>query len=109
MEGVVTLERLTLTSPPLEGVVLRYGQIYGPGTEQRRAGRSAPLHVDAAAHAALLAIKVPNRGFSISPRTPATSQSQRHAASLGGDPGFRLRNGEAAGVLSATTHRSQSV
>ena len=26
------LERLTLPSQPIEGVVLRYGHLYGPGT-----------------------------------------------------------------------------
>jgi nucleoside-diphosphate-sugar epimerase len=30
--GVAILEEAVLNSPPLEGVVLRYGQIYGPGT-----------------------------------------------------------------------------
>ena len=35
VEGVATLEQLTTMSPPLEGVVLRYGQIYGPGTGLR--------------------------------------------------------------------------
>jgi nucleoside-diphosphate-sugar epimerase len=30
-EGVQALERLTLESPPLEGIVLRYGRLYGPG------------------------------------------------------------------------------
>ena len=36
--------------------VLRYGQIYGPGTGTNAATGSAPLHVDAAAYAALLAL-----------------------------------------------------
>jgi nucleoside-diphosphate-sugar epimerase len=31
-EGVATLERLTTSSPPIDGVVLRYGHLYGPGT-----------------------------------------------------------------------------
>src|SRR5262245_25046185 len=30
--GVATLERLTISSPPIDGVVLRYGHLYGPGT-----------------------------------------------------------------------------
>ena len=109
VEGIVTLERLTLTSPPLEGVVLRYGQIYGPGTSSDEPAGSAPLHVDAAAHAASLAIKEPNRGFSISPEDTGYVSIAKARRELGWDPGFRLRNREAAGVLSATTHRSQSV
>jgi hypothetical protein len=55
--GIVALERLTLSSPPIEGVVLRYGYLYGPGTGADLAGEAPPLHVDAAASAALLAIK----------------------------------------------------
>ena len=30
--GVVTLERLAISSPPIEGIVLRYGHLYGPHT-----------------------------------------------------------------------------
>ena len=39
-----------------EGIVLRYGLLYGPGTWFEREKRGKPgLHVDAAAQAALLA------------------------------------------------------
>jgi nucleoside-diphosphate-sugar epimerase len=56
LEGVHALERLTLSSE-LSGVVLRYGMLYGPGTGQdNRDGLSVPVHVDAAALAAVLAI-----------------------------------------------------
>jgi len=56
LEGVHALERLTLSSE-LSGVVLRYGMLYGPGTGQDNDdGLSIPVHVDAAAHAAVLAI-----------------------------------------------------
>jgi nucleoside-diphosphate-sugar epimerase len=108
VEGVVTIERLTLTSPPLEGVVLRYGQIYGPGTSSDEPAGSAPLHVDAAAHAALLAIEGAKPGiFNIAEDTGYVSIAKARRE-LGWDPGFRLRIGE-TGVLSATTHRSQRV
>ena len=56
VDGVWELERLSLTSRPLEGIVLRYGQLYGPGTGRDKPEGSCPLHVDAAARAALLAI-----------------------------------------------------
>jgi nucleoside-diphosphate-sugar epimerase len=46
--GVATLERLTMSSPPIDGVVLRYGHLYGPGTGTNAAETPA-LHVDAAA------------------------------------------------------------
>lgn len=54
--GVVALERQVLQSPPLAGIVLRYGQLYGPGTGVDTPTGGSPLHVDAAAYAALLAI-----------------------------------------------------
>jgi nucleoside-diphosphate-sugar epimerase len=54
--GVIALENSTLNAPPLKGIVLRYGRLYGPGTGIDEAPASLPLHVDAAAYAALLAI-----------------------------------------------------
>ena len=109
VEGVVALERLTTTSPPLEGVVLRYGQIYGPGTSSEEPTGSTPLHVDAAAHAALLAIEGAKPGiFNIAEDTGYVSIAKARRE-LGWDPGFRLRFRETTGVLSATTHRSQRV
>jgi nucleoside-diphosphate-sugar epimerase len=58
LEGVHVLESLTLNSIRLRGAVLRYGMLYGPGTgKEDREGLSIPLHVDAAAHAAVLAIQ----------------------------------------------------
>lgn len=54
--GVIALERSVLDSPPLDGVVLRYGHLYGPNTGAEHADPPA-VHVDAAARAALLAIE----------------------------------------------------
>jgi nucleoside-diphosphate-sugar epimerase len=56
MDGVAALENYTLNSPPLQGLVLRYGHLYGPGTGADAPQGAMPLHVDAAAYAALLAI-----------------------------------------------------
>jgi nucleoside-diphosphate-sugar epimerase len=56
VRGVAALEDQTLNAPALEGVVLRYGRFYGPGTGTNQAPEVAPLHVDAAAYAALLAL-----------------------------------------------------
>jgi nucleoside-diphosphate-sugar epimerase len=60
--GVATLERLTISSPPIDGIVLRYGHLYGPGTGTDTAEAPA-LHVDAAAWAAVLAIEKARRGI----------------------------------------------
>jgi len=57
VHGVAELERLAFNSPPLDGILLRYGQLYGPGTGRDKPEGACPLHVDAAARAALLAIK----------------------------------------------------
>jgi nucleoside-diphosphate-sugar epimerase len=96
VEGVVTLERLTTASPPLEGVVLRYGQIYGPGTGRDAPTGSAPLHVDAAAHAALLAIDRAKPGiFNIAGESTFVS-SAKARGELGWDPRFRLDARQAA-------------
>jgi nucleoside-diphosphate-sugar epimerase len=56
-EGVAALERETLHSPPLEGIVLRYGRFYGPGTGKDDAPSELPCHVDVAARAALTALE----------------------------------------------------
>jgi nucleoside-diphosphate-sugar epimerase len=56
-EGVAALERQTLHSPPLEGIVLRYGRLYGPGTGKDEPPAELPCHVDVAARAALKAVQ----------------------------------------------------
>jgi nucleoside-diphosphate-sugar epimerase len=54
VEGVKALEDAVLTLP--EGIVLRYGYLYGPGTWFEAPARPPSLHVDAAAEAAVLAL-----------------------------------------------------
>ena len=54
--GVVELERRVLESPPLAGVVLRYGRLYGPGTGAEVAAAPS-VHIDAAAWATVLAVE----------------------------------------------------
>jgi nucleoside-diphosphate-sugar epimerase len=54
--GVRGLEDATLGAVGLDGIVLRYGRLYGPGTWYPTANGRGSLHVDAAAHAALLAV-----------------------------------------------------
>ena len=57
VRGVAALERQVLEAAPLNSTVLRYGQIYGPGTGADAPKGSSPLHVEAAAYAALLALQ----------------------------------------------------
>jgi nucleoside-diphosphate-sugar epimerase len=60
IRGVIALEEAVL-SAPLEGIVLRYGRLYGPGTGVERA-LPPSVHVEAAARAALLAVERGNAG-----------------------------------------------
>ena len=56
VRGVAELERRVLDSPPLAGVVLRYGRLYGPGTGAEAAAAPS-VHIDAAAWATVLAVE----------------------------------------------------
>lgn len=91
MQGVIALEELTLKSPPLEGVVLRYGHLYGPGTHTDQRPAAMPLHVDAAAYAALLAIDHGEPGpYNIAERNSQVS-TEKARTQLGWTADFRLR------------------
>ena len=59
VQGIVALEDEVLRTPGIDGVVLRYGYLYGPDTWYDAPPKSPAVHVDAAAHAALLVL---NRG-----------------------------------------------
>lgn len=90
LRGVMELERLTLYSPALQGVVLRYGQLYGPGSGRNEPTGSAPVHVDAAALAAMLAIDTGGpEVFNIAEDTGFVSIAKARRV-LGWDPSFRL-------------------
>ena len=90
VQSIVALEKAVLETPGIEGVALRYGTLYGPGTaydwggsvarlvEQRHyplvgggTGWTSFVHVDDAAAAALLAIDGPTGAFNICDDRPA--------------------------------------
>ena len=56
VRGVASLEGQVLGASPMEGIVLRYGRLYGPGSGADSPPSPPAVHVDAAAYAALLAI-----------------------------------------------------
>ena len=87
-EGVAALEWAVLHTPPIEGVVLRYGRLYGPGTWTEMPSPPA-LHVDAAAHAALLAVDRGSGIYNIAEDDGAVAIT-RARAQLGFDPTIRL-------------------
>lgn len=87
--GVQTLENAVLNASGIAGIVLRYGRLYGPGT-WNTPGARAPLHVDAAAQAALLAVTRGAPGiYNIAEDDGAVSIEKARKA-LGFDPAFRL-------------------
>jgi nucleoside-diphosphate-sugar epimerase len=88
--GVVALERLSISSPPIEGVVLRYGHLYGPNTGANSAGEAPSLHVDAAASAAVLAIKKASPGIYNIAEPCKYLSIEKARRVLGFDPDFRL-------------------
>ena len=55
IKATADMERQVLAAG-LDGVILRYGLFYGPGTWHDEPVRRPALHVDAAAHATLLAL-----------------------------------------------------
>ncbi len=87
--GVAALERFTLDSPPLEGIVLRYGYLYGPGTWFAMPTGSVAVHVDAAAKAALLAVEGGTPGAFNIVEPSAYASSEKALRVLGWDPIFR--------------------
>ena len=89
VEGVQALEQGALTLP--HGIVLRYGFLYGPGTWSPDTPSRAPdVHVDAAAHAALLALTRGEPGiYNIAEDAPVLS-SEKAKRQLGFDASFRM-------------------
>jgi nucleoside-diphosphate-sugar epimerase len=88
--GVAALEQLTLSSPPIEGVVLRYGHLYGPGTGADAVAEAPALHVDAAASAALLAVEKARRGIYNIADPNGYLSTEKARRELGFDPSVRL-------------------
>jgi len=90
VKGAVDMERQVLSASGLDAIVLRYGLLYGPGTwREASSGQKPGLHVDAAAHAALLAITHGAAGvYNIADDDGVVSIAKARAE-LGFDPRFR--------------------
>jgi nucleoside-diphosphate-sugar epimerase len=87
--GVRGLENAVINAPGMVGIVLRYGRLYGPGTWNMPNAR-VPLHVDAAAHAALLAVTRGASGVYNIAEDDGTVSIEKARVGLGFDPAFRL-------------------
>lgn len=86
--GVISLESQVLGAP-LDGVVLRYGRFYGPGTGFDSRNEGAPLHVDAAADAARRALTRGQGVYNIAEDDGVLS-IRKAQAELGWEPAFRI-------------------
>jgi nucleoside-diphosphate-sugar epimerase len=73
----------------MEAVVLRYGLFYGPGTWSEGPARKPSLHIDAAAHAAVLALTRGDGIYNIADDDGTVSIAKARKE-LGFDPAFRL-------------------
>ena len=89
--GVRALEAAALNAPGSDGIVLRYGRLYGPGTWFAVAQGRGPLHVDAAAQAALLAVTRGAPGVYNIAEDDGAVTIDKARKELGFDPAFRLK------------------
>jgi nucleoside-diphosphate-sugar epimerase len=88
--GVVALEDAVLNTPGVDGLVLRYGRLYGPGTWTPTPQGTSPLHVDAAAQAARLAVSRGEPGIYNVAEDDGTLRTEKARRLLGFDSGFRI-------------------
>jgi nucleoside-diphosphate-sugar epimerase len=90
VRAAADMEQQALASG-MEAIVLRYGLFYGPGTWTDGPSRKPPLHVDAAAQAALLAVTHGRTGIYNIADDDGTVAIDKARRELGFDPAFRLR------------------
>jgi nucleoside-diphosphate-sugar epimerase len=88
--GVIALEQAVTQTQGIDGIVLRYGRLYGPGTWTDVAKGSGPLHVDAAAQAALLALTHGKPGIYNIAEDDGAVSSEKAKRELGFDAAFRM-------------------
>ena len=88
--GVTALEHAVLNTPGIDGVVLRYGRLYGPGTWFDKPGSAGALTTDAAAQAALLAVTRGAPGLYNVAEDDGEFSIERARTAFGFDPKFRM-------------------
>jgi nucleoside-diphosphate-sugar epimerase len=89
--GVTALEDAVLNAPGIDGIVLRYGRLYGPGTWFDKPRGPGPLTADAAAQAALLAVMRGTTGLYNIAEDDGEFSIEKARRDLGFDPAFRMR------------------
>lgn len=92
VQGVLSLERQVIEAP-LEGLVLRYGLFYGPGTGFDAPVAPGSVHVDAAAKAAELAVTRGGRGIYNVAESDGATLSEKAIQAFGWNSGWRPASG----------------
>jgi nucleoside-diphosphate-sugar epimerase len=88
--GVRALEGAVLGATGLIGIVLRYGRLWGPGTWNAGPSGRGVVHVDAAAHVALLALTRGQAGVYNVAETDGALATDKAQRELAFNPAFRL-------------------
>lgn len=91
VSGVMVLEDATTKTPGIDGLVLRYGYLYGPDTWYDAPAKPPSVHVDAAAQAALLAVTKGAPGIYNIAEDDGYASSGKAKHDLGFDAGFRIK------------------
>ena len=91
VSGVMALEDATAKTPGIDGLVLRYGYLYGPGTWYDAPAKPPSVHVDAAAQAALLAVTKGAPGIYNIAEGDGYASSGKAKRDLGFDASFRIK------------------
>jgi nucleoside-diphosphate-sugar epimerase len=89
IKGVASLEHDVLSLP--QGVVLRYGFFYGPGTWSPNEPRKPAIHIDAAAKATVLALDNAKHGIYNVAEDDAGLSSEKAKREFGFDASFRIK------------------
>lgn len=92
VDGVLALERAVTATQGIQGLVLRYGRLYGPYTGVEAPPPSAPVHVEAAAHAARLALTTGEPGIYNVAEDDGYVSIDRARRLLGWNPDFRVHS-----------------
>jgi nucleoside-diphosphate-sugar epimerase len=89
LPGILAVERVTLATARIEGTVLRYGLLYGPGTVSAEREDRPAVHVAAAARATALALVSEARGIFNVVDDGEDVSNERARTVLGWNPGVR--------------------
>lgn len=90
IDGVKALEHTVLSTPGIDGIVLRYGRLYGPGTWFDKPGSAGSLTTGAAAQAALLALTRGAPGVYNIAEDDGAFSVEKARRELGFDPALRF-------------------